>query len=141
MKLIIVNKYLSLFQFVGFILTFILISTYCINEGKMMIFYIPIIGILFTPFIIVSYNGINYDKISKTKISNRINIALVFLVLPSLTLPSFYEEGGFIILALVIFIVALIVWLRKYIEKQLFVFNLIGISLLFLIIVEYLIEV
>ena len=128
------NKYLSLIQLIGFILIYIIISAYCIKEGRMMVYYIPIIGILFLPFIIVAYSGFNLSEIKLNQVANRIYVAMIIILLSAISLPFFYETGGFIILLVVVLLFISILLLKKNTNKQLLLFNLIGMLLLIFII-------
>ena len=123
-------KNLSLIQLIGFTLVYLLISAYCFIEGRMMVFYIPIVGIMVIPFIIVSYSGYRFEKMSNSRIKKRIYMLLAILFIIALTLPSFFELGGFVILISLILFILMILYYRKDILKQLLLFNIVGLLLL-----------
>jgi len=131
-------KYLSVYQLIGFLIVFILITINCLKEGRMMIFLIPIAGLIILPFLIFSSTGL-IDKIKyNRRIKFWIYMGLLFLVIPSLFLPMFYELGGFLITIACFLIGILTLILRKNIDQQLALLNIIGSTLLSTIIAWYL---
>ncbi|MFK7970337.1 MAG: hypothetical protein AB8F95_08220 [Bacteroidia bacterium] len=124
------NKFLSIFQLVGFTLIFLYIVVTGLKEGRMMVLYIPMAAVLFLPFFIVSGFGLLDREKHEHKINIAILVGLIFLIIPSLALPYFYELGGLIIALLCVGIGILIFRFIKDVEKKLLIFNLLGVLLL-----------
>jgi len=131
------NKYLSIYQLIGFAIVFILFTIYCLKVGRMIIFLIPFAGLIMLPFLIFSSAGLLDIAKHERKIKYRINSGLLFLIIPSLILPMFYEIGGLIIMGAAFLIGILALILRKNIIKQLVLLNIIGSTLLSIIIIWY----
>jgi len=131
------NKYLSIYQFTGFIIAFIILTINCLNEGRMMVFYTPIAGLLFLPFLTVSGLSLLDKEKHKKKIKIGIHAGLLSLVIPSLFLPTFYEIGGLIFTITCISISILTLLSKKNLDRQLIIINAIGGMFLTAVIVLY----
>jgi hypothetical protein len=124
------NKILSYYQIIGIITSMVIISIWALKESGMMPFYILFAGILFSPFILVATLSLleieKYEYITKKGIW----IGVLLLLIPSYSLPFFFEWGG-IIIALITTGIAIYIWnKRENIRKQILVFNIIGTGIL-----------
>src|SRR5688500_11238177 len=136
MKIEKINYYLSWVQVIGFVLTFTIFTIYCLKEGKMAPFLIPIPFILFLPFTLIAFFEIK-DKIgAESNLSLIVNITLFLFVIPALFLPVFYEIGGLII-ALICLAIAGFVFYQKGITLKLLTINVIGCLVLISVFVIY----
>ena len=129
------NKKLSLFQLIGYTVVFIIIATYCVIEGRMMVFLIPMVALLFLPFVLISLLQIMNNEQHNKKLKIGIYICLFLLVAPSLSLPIFYELGGLVITLVCIAIAAIVIYHKNNLKLQLVIINSIGCLLLTLVIV------
>ena len=129
------NKKLSLFQLIGYTVVFIIIATYCVIEGRMMVFLIPMVALLFLPFVLISLLQIMNNEQHNKKLKIGIYICLILLVAPSLSLPMFYELGGLTITLVCIAIAAIVIYHKNNLKLQLVIINSIGCLLLTLVIV------
>ena len=125
MKIEKINNYLSWIQLIGFILTFIIFTIYCLKEGRMAPFLIPFAFILFLPFTLISFFEIKVKVKVESNLSLIVNITLFLLVIPALFLPVFYEIGGLII-AIICLAIAGFVFYQKAISLKLLTINVIG---------------
>jgi hypothetical protein len=121
-----ITRYLSLYQLIGIVVSITAISIWCFKEGGMAPFYILFVGLLFLPFAIVSVFALLDIQKHRNTIQAGIWTGIVLLLLPSNSLPFFFEWGGLII-ALICTGIAFLIWTKRDdIEWQLTIFNSIG---------------
>lgn len=132
------NKYLSVYQIIGFSLVIIILSINCIKEGGLVIYLIPMAIIAILPFLLVSIFVILPRNKNETKIKRAVSFGLIWLIVFSLFLPLFYETGGVLIALFCILMGILGYFFRKDLEKQIAIFNSVGTILLSTIILEQL---
>jgi hypothetical protein len=130
------NRYLSYYQIIGIIVSMIIISIWAFKKGGMMPFYVLFTGLLFLPFAIVStFSLLDIDKYKKT-IQGGIWTGTILLLAPSYSLPFFFEWGG-VIIAFICTGIGYYVWTkRNEIEWQISIFNVIGSSILTVILIS-----
>ncbi len=131
------NKYMSIYQFVGFSLMLILLIFNWMKEGGLEIYLIPIAVLFLLPFLLNSGLGIISKEGNELKQKRVVTFAFVWLILFSLPLPVFYEMGGVSILVFFIIIGLLGFYFRENLEKQIAIINVVGTLLLSVMIFGY----
>ncbi|WP_020532656.1 hypothetical protein [Flexithrix dorotheae] len=87
-----INKYLSIYQLIGFTISFILISDFSLRDSPMGIFNVLLMIPAFLPFLIVSTFCLFKREKYAQLIKYNINISSGVLVLSSISLPFFYVD-------------------------------------------------
>ncbi|QNR25129.1 hypothetical protein [Croceimicrobium hydrocarbonivorans] len=130
------NRYLSYYQIIGIIVSMTIISIWAFKVGGMMPFYILFAGLLFSPFIIVSTLSLLDLEAYKKTIKGGIWTGTVLLLALSYSLPFFFEWGG-VILALICTGIGFYIWTKRTeIEWQISIFNVIGTSIVTVILIS-----
>ena len=117
----------------------VIISIWALKESGMMPFYILFAGILFLPFILVSILSLLEIEKYEHIIKKGIWTGVLLLLIPSYSLPFFFDWGG-IIIALISTGIGIYIWnKRNNIGKQILMFNVVGTGILtsILIIIIY----
>lgn len=120
------NRYLNIYQLIGIIVSMAIVSMEAIEEGKMLLYFIPIVGILLLPFTIVSSFSLLNIKRYRETVQFVMWIGTFLLLAPSFFLPFFFEWGGLVI-ALICAGIAYFIWrMRAEIQWQILIFGIIG---------------
>ncbi|MCC9136799.1 hypothetical protein ACFSKU_10155 [Pontibacter silvestris] len=137
-KINLINQLLSLYQLIGYFLFFASLAyeTISTNDG-MGVILILLAAIFLLLFIIIALVSIIY-RIDEHRTKTWLIPGVVFMVLPCMFLPFFYETSGIIIAVVSITIGTAVYLLRKRSNIQLLLYNTIG-SLLasFLLIISF----
>lgn len=125
-NLVKINICLSLTLVIGIILTQIVITKFSFDMGGMAPFLAFLSAIIFLPFTITAFMGVLNREQHLNKIKIGINIGIFFQVILLVILPLFFDKE-FIYLSFVGVILGFVMFkLRKNIEIQLLILNIIG---------------
>ena len=125
-RLVKFNIYFSLILVIGIILTQIVITKFAFNMGGMAPFLAFLSAIIFLPFTITAFMGVLNREQHLNKIKIGINIGIFFQVILPVILPIFFDKE-FIYLSFVGVILGFVMFkMRKNIEMQLLMLNIIG---------------
>ncbi|ALI98745.1 hypothetical protein [Rufibacter tibetensis] len=119
------NFYLSLYQAVGFSLVSLVFTIMWIREGGMAVYLIFFMALLFLPFLLLSISELLKPLLGNQNIKLCIYLALVFLVIPALALPFFFELGGFLIAVFCVCFAGAVGLLKDW-HQKLLVINVLG---------------
>lgn len=127
-----INRSLSIYQLIGFISLFILMTIYFQEYNSIVI---PIAGFLFLPFVVVSCTTfLNREKDEK-QMKIILYVGLFLMVFPVLPFPLFFDFAAWLSIPCILFIIFLTLAFYKDLDLQLLVVNSVGTILVTLIII------
>ncbi|AMM51106.1 hypothetical protein TH61_07815 [Rufibacter sp. DG15C] len=124
-----INHWLGIYQAIGFSLASIILTTVWVRAGGMAVYLIPIMFLLFTPFLIVSFATVSRSFKQNINLDFFVALGIFCLVLSSWLLIIFYEWGGFLI-EIICTAIGGIVWYLKNTDTKLLFAQIIGSILL-----------